>query len=195
LIQWIGGIKPTDQDEKAKTLVANTDRTYYDPGRPIVVQARINRKALSGGKPAVEARFLYEGKEMGRVPLRPDEREIEYTGSFEPPRDGQYQMIVTLQSAGKQIEQVTLYATAGRPHRELEETTLNESPLRAIASQTGGRYFSMADAGDVSNQIEREKTVRENRIEREWVASPTVFALFAVLLGAEWYLRRRKSLI
>jgi hypothetical protein len=175
-------------------LVANTDRTYYDPGRPIVVQARINRKALTG-KPALEARFTLDGKEAGRVPLRPDEREIEYAGSFEPPRDGQYEIAVSLQSGGKPVEQVALYATAGHPYRELEETTLNEPLLRAIASQTGGRYFSMADAGDVAAQIEREKTVRENRIEREWFASPTVFALFAALLSAEWYLRRRKSLI
>jgi len=47
----------------------------------------------------------------------------------------------------------------------------------------------------VVEQIEREKTVQENRIEREWFASPTVFVLFAALLSAEWYLRRRKSLI
>jgi uncharacterized membrane protein len=215
LIQWIGGIKPTEQDEKAKTLVANTDRTYYDPGRPIVVQARVNRKALPGGKASVEARFFLGGtgilpvkdhgqdahatlgemKEVGRIPLRPDEREVEHTGSFQPPRDGQYEIAVSLQAGGKTIEQVTLYATAGHPYRELEETALNESLLRAIATQTGGRYFSMADAGDVADQIEREKTVRENRIEREWFASPTVFALFAALLGTEWYLRRRKSLI
>jgi len=195
LIQWLGGIKPTDQDEKAKTLVANTDRTYYDAGRPIVVHARVNRKALPGGKASVEARFLLDGKEVGRVPLRPDDREIEHAGSFEPPRDGQYEISVALQAGGKSVEQVTLNVTAGHPYRELEETTLNESLLRAIASQTGGRYFSMADAGQVVEQVEREKTVRENRIEREWFASPTVFALFAILLSTEWYLRRRKSLI
>jgi len=195
LIQWLGGIKLAEQDEKAKTLVANTDRTYYEAGRPIVVQARVNRKALPGGKASVEAHFSLEGKEVGRIPLRPDEREVEHTGSFEPPRDGQYEIAVSLQSGGKAVEQVTLYVTAGQPYRELEETTLNEALLRAIASQTGGRYFTMADAGRVVEQIEREKTVRENRIEREWLASPTVFGLFAVLLSAEWYLRRRKSLI
>jgi len=195
LIQWLSGIKPTDQDEKARTLVANTDRTYYDAGRPIAVQARVNRKALPGGKAKVEARFVLDGKEAGRVPLRPDEREIEHTGSFEPPRDGQYEIHVALQGGGKAAEEVTLYATAGHPYRELEETTLNESLLRAVASQTGGRYFSMADAGEIANQIEREETVRENRIEREWLASPAVFVLFVGMLSAEWYLRRRKSLI
>ena len=195
LIQWLGGVKPGEEDEKAETLVANTDRTYYDPGRPIAVQARVNRKALPGGKIAVEARFRLDGKEVGRIPLRPDEREIEHSGSFEPPRDGQYEIAVALQAGGKVAEEVTLHVTAGHPYRELEETTLNESILRAIASQTGGRYFSMADAPEVADEIEREKTVRESRIEREWLASPTVFVLFAALISAEWYLRRRKSLI
>jgi len=195
LIQWLGGIKPNELDEKAKTLVANTDRTYYDPGRPIVIQARVNRKALPGGKPSVEARFTLDGKEVGQIPLRADDREIEYTGSFDPPREGQYEIAVSLQSAGKVVEKVALNATSGHAYRELEETTLNETLLRAIASQTGGRYYSMADADNVAEQIEREKTVRENRIEREWFASPTVFVLFLALLSSEWYLRRRKSLI
>lgn len=195
LIQWLGGVKPGEEDKEAKVLVANTDRTYYDPGRPIVVQARVNRKALPGGKVEVEARFLLDGKEVGRIPLRPDEREIEHSGSFEPPRDGQYEIAVAVQVGGAIAEQATLHVTAGHPYRELEETTLNESVLRAIASQTGGRYFSMANAPEVVAEIEREKTVRESRVEREWMASPVVFVLFAALLSAEWYLRRRKSLI
>jgi len=195
LIQWLGGIKPGEGGEKSQPLVANTDRTYYDSGRPIVVQARVNRKALPPGKISVEARFLLNGKEVGRIPLRPDQREIEYTASFDPPRDGQYEIAVALKAGGKKADQVKLYVTAGHPYRELEETTINESLLREIAGRSGGRYFSLARADEVAKEIEREKTVRENRIEREWRASPVVFALFAALLSAEWYLRRRKSLI
>ncbi len=195
LIQWLGGVQPGEKEEKGKVLVANTDRTYYEPGRAMVVAARVNRKALPGGKASVEARFTLDRREVGRVPLQSDAREIEHVGSFDPPREGQYEIQVSLRSGNKDIEQVTLCATVGHPYRELEETTLNEPLLRAIAAQTNGRYFSVAEAGSLVEQIEREKTVRESRIEREWAASPAVFALFILLLSTEWYLRRRKSLI
>lgn len=194
LLQWLGGIEP-GADEDAETLVANTDRTYYDPGRPIVVQARVNRKALPGGKVEVEARFKIDGKEVGRVPLRPDAREIQHTGSFEPKRDGQYDIDVALKSGGKEVATVSLSATAGHPYRELEQTSLNESLLRAIASETGGKYFNVANAAGLVEEVEQRKTVRERPVELRWFASRTVFLLFAAMLSAEWYFRRRKSLI
>jgi len=195
LIQWLSGIAASDQDQKAPTLLANTDRTYYEPGRPIVVRSRVNRKAVVANKVKVEARFLLDGAELGLIALRPDEREIEYSGSFEPPRDGQYEIVAALVGDGKKVEQVSLYATSGHPYRELEETTLNEPLLRNLAAQSGGRYYSVADAAGVADQIERAQTEHEERIERQWLASPTVFVLFAALLSAEWYLRRRKRLI
>ncbi|MCL4865406.1 MAG: hypothetical protein KJZ47_05895, partial [Gemmatimonadales bacterium] len=62
--------------------------------------------------------------------------------------------------------------------------------LRRIAQETGGRYYPLADAARLADDVsytESGITVRESR---DLWDMPIVFLVLIGLLGAEWAVRR-----
>ncbi len=75
--------------------------------------------------------------------------------------------------------------------REVEDVSPDWGLLRRIAAATGGRFFTLAEAGALADTIAREARAKIERIEVGIEPSWTVFALLLALLSAEWILRRR----
>ena len=71
----------------------------------------------------------------------------------------------------------------------------NKQLLEKLSSQTGGQYYTPADAqqlGDDINYSEAGITVRETR---DLWDMPAIFALFLAICAVEWILRRRWGVI
>jgi Ca-activated chloride channel family protein len=71
---------------------------------------------------------------------------------------------------------------------------LDESTLKGIADETGGRYFSAADAGelhDIYSSIGRDHELVTKRMEVTFLAAGAgvILLLFSGLLGALWFNR------
>jgi hypothetical protein len=63
-----------------------------------------------------------------------------------------------------------------------------------VASETGGRYYPLASASKLADDVvftEAGVTVRDSR---DLWDMPVVFLVLALLLGAEWVYRRRRGL-
>ena len=77
---------------------------------------------------------------------------------------------------------------------DVEQPELRTQLLERIAGETGGRYYPLAQAGRLADDVgytESGVTVRESR---DLWDMPIVFLLLVGLLGTEWAYRRRRGL-
>ena len=82
-----------------------------------------------------------------------------------------------------------------RPMLEMLDTAMNEELLKQMAGMTGGKYYRLADAPKLADELKplehRERVAREIDL---W-NSPWWFALFAALIITEWAVRKWKELV
>jgi hypothetical protein len=77
---------------------------------------------------------------------------------------------------------------------DVEQAELRAPLLRRIAQETGGRYYPLAEADKLAEDVvytESGVTVRE---ALDLWDMPIVFLVLALLLGAEWALRRSRGM-
>jgi hypothetical protein len=77
---------------------------------------------------------------------------------------------------------------------DVEQPELRAPLLRRLATETGGRYYPLADAGRLADDViytESGVTVRD---ARDLWDMPAVFLLLVALLGIEWAYRRWRGL-
>lgn len=77
---------------------------------------------------------------------------------------------------------------------ELEAPQLNEDLLKQLAAETGGAYFTMADAASVAENVADVQNPVFVDAERELWNHPLILIAVVGLLGTEWFLRKRIGL-
>ncbi|WP_419942335.1 glutamine amidotransferase [Candidatus Palauibacter sp.] len=127
------------------------------------------------------------------------ERDGEYEGRFVPEEPGLHRVSVRAAPRGTALtEDVVVegegFFQAGTPQIEQFGAGRRTELLRRIADETGGRFYTAADADLLAEEIrytESGDTVYE---ERSLWDMPVLFLLLAGLLGGEWAYRRWKDL-
>ena len=117
-----------------------------------------------------------------------------YTAQFELLQKGKYRIRATGRSGNLKLgeDQIDIYA---HPQlAELENPQLNEGLLKQLAEQTGGAYFTVADAESVPENIANVQNTVFVDAERELWSHPLILIAVVGLLGAEWFLRKRVGL-
>ena len=117
-----------------------------------------------------------------------------YTAQFALLQKGQYRIRATGRSGNLKLgeDQIDIYA---HPQlAELENPQLDEDLLKQLAEQTGGVYFTMAEAESVPENIANVQNPVFVDAERELWAHPLILITVVGLLGTEWFLRKRVGL-
>ena len=117
-----------------------------------------------------------------------------YTAQFVLLQNGKYRIRATGRSGTLKLgeDQIDIYA---HPQlAELENPQLNEDLLKQLAGQTGGAYFTMADAESLPKNIANVQNPIFVDAERELWAHPLILITVLGLLGTEWFLRKRIGL-
>ena len=117
-----------------------------------------------------------------------------FTAQFVLLQKGKYQIRATGRSGNLKLgeDQIDIYA---HPQlAELENPQLNEDLLKQLAGQTGGAYFTMADAESLPKNIANVQNPIFVDAERELWAHPLILIAVVGLLGTEWFLRKRIGL-
>ena len=117
-----------------------------------------------------------------------------YTAQLVLLQKGRYRIRATGRRGNLKLgeDQIDIYA---HPQlAELENPQLNEDLLKQLAEQTGGTYFTMADAESVPENIENVQNSIFVDAERDLWAHPLVLITVVGLLGTEWFLRKRVGL-
>jgi hypothetical protein len=77
---------------------------------------------------------------------------------------------------------------------DVEQAELRSPLLRRISRETGGRYYPLADAARLTEDVEFTESGVTVRESRDLWDMPAMFFLLVALLGAEWGYRRWRGL-
>jgi uncharacterized membrane protein len=122
------------------------------------------------------------------------ERDGEYGAGFVPHENGIYEIHVSAFSEGALSGTDTTYVQVGELDTEFYDAEMRAAPLRRIAEETDGRFYSIDDVSTLADDItfsESGTTVIE---QRDLWDMPIVFFSLVLLLGGEWSYRRTRGL-
>ncbi|HEX4998817.1 MAG TPA: glutamine amidotransferase [Terriglobia bacterium] len=189
LLRWLVNSSP-DQ------VTVTSDKDTYLPGEPIVVTAEVADKSFERLNNARVMMKLTDPK--GRV----ETRSLDWGGS----EDGAYQ--AQLNATDEGLYQIEVEASAGdkkvgvyrsafqvkdRPV-EFYNASLDAGKLRTIAEQTGGRYYPLADLGDVPDDAQYIPGKSSFVEQKELWDVPFLFMLLTASFGGEWLWRKKVGL-
>ena len=166
------------------------------PGESVTLRAHVNDSAFVDVNNAlVSAHITSPTGRVIDVPLEWSLREDgSYTGKFVAEEAGVYTMIAESRRGRDTTRSISSSFLADDQGADVEQAELRSSLLRRVAQETGGRYYSMADAKRLPDDVvftDAGVTVRD---ARDLWDMPIVFLLLALLLGAEWAYRRWRGL-
>lgn len=194
LVRYLAG---RAQELKAEaSIVASTDKAYYEPGETITISA-IVRDAQGEGTDKAQVRATIKGPtgrqeqlSLGNLPAGAGH----YGVPYEPRASGTYEIQVKATLDGQQLKADPLAVEVGRPNLEYEKLDLDEKRLTEIASATGGRYFHIASAGGLIEQLNRAARKKRVYSEQPLYSPFWMWSAFVGVLTVEWVLRRRFQL-
>jgi uncharacterized membrane protein len=172
-----------------KTVLADDTRV------PIRVEVRDKEyKPLSTAR--VQARFLAPDGSSATLELSP--RPLEegvYTGEWTAEKPGSYVVEIL---AGEEQQEVGRDVLAFRREDGVAEnfhTGQNRELLQKLSDQTGGKYYTSADASKLPNEISYSEAGITSRETRDLWDMPVIFLLALGIRASEWTLRRKWGVV
>jgi uncharacterized membrane protein len=123
------------------------------------------------------------------VPNRPGY----YRGALAPAQPGVYRVSVTASRSGQALGTAAQFILAGGIDSELIDPGLNETVLRRIADESGGRYVRPQDVDTIAPWLLQTMPSPQREMRDLW-HNPWMFVSLIALLSVEWGLRRRWGL-
>jgi uncharacterized membrane protein len=144
----------------------------------------------------VQARFLGPGGSTATVQLAPQPMEEGvYTAEWSAEKPGSYVAEIL---AGRDQEALGSDVLSFRREDGVAEnfhTSQNRELLEKLSQQTGGRYYTPADASKLSKEISYSEAGITTRETRDLWDLPVVFLLLISIRAAEWLLRRKWGVV
>jgi uncharacterized membrane protein len=184
-------------DDVPDQVMLTMTQDRVDPGQPMKLTAEVVDAEFTGVNDArVIASITSPKGTTTEVPLEwTVEHDGEYRSSVVPDEEGLYTIRVSASRDAKQLGSDTAYVRASAADSEYFDATMRAPLLKRIAEETGGRFYTPADAGTLPEAISysgRGVTVVE---ERELWDMPAILLLLIALTGGEWAYRRARGLI
>ena len=189
ILRWLVSSSPDP-------VMANAEKDSYLPDEPVRLFADISDDSFAR---------MNNADVVGRV-IDPDGNIQAVTFEWTGLQDGTYQakmagtipgiytVDVDASYADKQIGSYqSTFQVRDRPI-EFYDAAVDSRFLKAIASQSGGRYYPLADIGDLPDDavyVEGESSIIE---QRELWDVPLLFMLLCMTLAGEWFWRKKKGL-
>ncbi len=118
-----------------------------------------------------------------------------YTAHFIPNRYGEYTVTAAGTLDGENLgEQQTLFEVKAS-YAEFSNAELNVALLKTLAEGSGGKYYAMAEADQLVNQIPLVESATSKITDVDIWDIPLIFGAVIALLGFEWFLRKRGGLV
>ncbi|MBN2450138.1 MAG: hypothetical protein JXR77_07095, partial [Lentisphaeria bacterium] len=116
-----------------------------------------------------------------------------YGGVFFPDESGEYRVDYRI-GIGDREERTQTHFVARRQGIETEETPYREDVLRDVARITGGAFLPYSRMAALAEGIPLSTHVPMRTSRTYWSDNALLLLLLVLVLGAEWYLRRRLGL-
>jgi hypothetical protein len=201
LVRWGAGPLLRAGSDK---VALGTDQLTYTADDSIQITARLRDAELNPlSDPSLKAEILSEGKVIATVPLAPVEGSNGlHEGKAEPIRNpGMHTVRIIgkqadslLAADGKSGIETSIRIVGARGPVELADTTLDRPLLEEAATASGGKVVSADDINSLLPLFLTEAADREEIRETPLWDNALVFAALALVLTAEWWLRRSSGL-
>lgn len=189
MLRWLVTDVPAPVD-------ASTTTDRVEPGEAVTIGAAIvDPTWVELNDAHVMARVTRPGGTTLDVPLQwTGERDGQYRGTFVSTVPGAYEIAVDADRAGKPIGTNTAYVRAGAGDAEYFDPTMHEAPLRRIADETGGRFYTPATVTGLPEDVSYAGRGVTSVEERELWNMPIILVMLVGLVCAEWGYRRAVGL-
>ncbi len=194
---WNNAIRWLIRDPQLQHLKLTTDKDRYQPGETIQLRVgmtdlhyqpmadaglrvQLRRKGHKGWEPSEEGRTDAAGQAMFRLKA-PDE-------------DGLWELIVSASGSKGQTEQGEALVFVEQDSQELRQTAVAWTTMKGFTEATKGALYSMNDVPETLPFPDGEtRSIGNRRDVPIWDQSLTL-AMLVLVLGLEWWWRRRVRL-
>ena len=185
LLRWL-------VDGVPSVIEARTTTERVEPGEAITVDASVVDQAfVELNDASVVARITRPGGGTLDVPMQwTGERDGQYTGTFISTETGAYEVNVEATRAGKTIGAGVTHVRAVPSDAEYFDPTMHEGPMRRIADETGGKFYTPATVERMAEDVRYAGRGVTSVEERELWNMPIILILLVTLVCAEWGYRR-----
>ena len=189
MLRWLVADSPTPVE-------GSTTVDRVEPGEAVTIEASVvDPTWLDVNDAHVMARVTRPGGSTLDVPLQwTGERDGQYRGTFVSTVPGAYEINVDADRNGKPIGTSSAYVRAGAADSEYFDPTMHEAPLRRIAEETGGRFYTTANVAGLAEDVSYAGRGVTSVEERELWNMPIILIMLVGLVCAEWGYRRAVGL-
>jgi len=189
LLRWIVEGVPSAVDVRVPDRV--------EPGDAVVIEASVvDGQFVELNDATVVAQVARPNGATLSVPLQwTGERDGEYRGTFVSTEPGAYEVTVDATRSGEQaVGTGAAYVRAGPSEAEFFDPTMHAAPLRRIAEETGGQFYTADTARGLTEDIRYTGRGVTSIEERELWNMPIILLALMGLVCAEWGYRRAMGL-
>ena len=167
-----------------------------EPGEAVTLEATIVDKTYVELNDAnVTARVTRPNGSTLDVPLEwTGERDGLYRGRFVSAGAGTYEVAVDSSRGSAIVGSGKAYVRAGASDAEFFDPTMHEAPMRRIADETGGRFYTPDTTAGLAEDVRYAGRGVTSVEERELWNMPVILIALMGLVCAEWGYRRAVGL-
>ena len=189
LIRWL-------VDGVPEQVNVSTTADRVEPGEAVTLTAEVLDSAyVEVNDSRVVARVTSPSGRTTELPVEwTVTRDGDYKATFTPEEAGIYDVKVTAARDQKELGTASMHVRVSAGDAEYFDAGMRAPLLKRIAEDTGGRFFTPANAAALPEAISysgRGVTVVE---ERELWDMPALFLMLVGLIAAEWSYRRMRGL-
>ena len=175
---------------------ARTTQERVEPGEAVTVEATVMDKTyVELNDAGVTARVTLPNGGTRDVPLEwTGERDGLYRGTFVSADAGTYEVAVDSSRGSSIIGSGVAFMRAGPSDAEFFDPTMHEGPLRRIAEETGGRFYTPETAAGMAEDVRYAGRGVTSVEERELWNMPIILLALMGIVCAEWGYRRAVGL-
>jgi hypothetical protein len=168
-----------------------------EPGDAVTIEATVvDPQFVELNDASVVAQIVRPGGTSESVPLQwTGERDGEYRGTFVSTELGAYQVNVdATRSGGQAVGTGSAFTRVGPGEAEFFDPTMHAAPLRRIAEDTGGQFYTPDTARGLAEDVRYAGRGVTSVEERELWNMPIILLALMGLVCAEWGYRRAVGL-
>jgi uncharacterized membrane protein len=167
-----------------------------EPGEAVTIEATVvDPTYVELNDATVLAHVVRPGGSTTDVQLQwTGERDGQYRGTFVSSEAGSYEVAVDASRNAKVLGSGKIYVRAGASDAEYFDPTMHEGPLRRIAEETGGRFYTPDTVAGIAEDVRYAGRGVTSVEERELWNMPIILIALMGIICAEWGYRRAVGL-
>ena len=179
------------------SLKLDIAKTEYTLKEPVVIEVTAMDKAFALTNKA-KVRTIIVDKTGTRKELQLEQvlgTDGLYTTRFIPGEYGEYTVTATGTLNSEDLGKQQAIFEVKPSYAEFSDAALNVPMLTTLANMSGGKYYPVEEANQLVNQIALVESATSEITDVDIWDLPLIFGLILMLLGLEWFLRKRAGLV